>query len=45
MKKTAISIALLVAVGLPVYNYAQTQANVPVTNTQKQVPLVQIIKN
>ncbi|WP_312397801.1 TonB-dependent receptor plug domain-containing protein, partial [Chryseobacterium sp.] len=44
MKKTAISIALLVAVGLPVYNYAQTQANVPVTNTQKQVPLVQIIK-
>ena len=44
MKKTAISIALLVAMGLPVQNYAQTQTNTPVTNNQTQVSLVKILK-
>ncbi|MBW7674290.1 SusC/RagA family TonB-linked outer membrane protein [Chryseobacterium chendengshani] len=44
MKKTAISIALLVAMGIPVQNYAQTQTNMPVTNNQGQVSLVKIIK-
>ncbi|HEX7869351.1 MAG TPA: TonB-dependent receptor plug domain-containing protein, partial [Chryseobacterium sp.] len=44
MKKTAISIALLVAMGLPVQNYAQTQTNMPVTNNQGQVSLVKILK-
>jgi TonB-dependent SusC/RagA subfamily outer membrane receptor len=44
MKKTAISIALLVAVGLPVHNYAQTQAGTPVANNQRQVSLVKILK-
>ncbi|MDR6157857.1 hypothetical protein QF023_001373 [Chryseobacterium sp. SLBN-27] len=44
MKKTAISIALLAAMGLPVSNYAQTRAEAPVTNNQKQVSLVKILK-
>jgi len=44
MKKTAISIALLAAMGLPVLNYAQTQASTPVTNNQGQVSLVKILK-
>lgn len=44
MKKTAISIALLAAMGLPVLNYAQTQASTPVTNNQRQVSLVKILK-
>ena len=44
MKKTAISIALLVVMGLPMQNYAQTQTNVAVTNNMSQISLVKILK-
>ncbi|WP_083206668.1 SusC/RagA family TonB-linked outer membrane protein [Chryseobacterium sp. CBo1] len=44
MKKTAISIALLMAMGIPAFNSAQTQVNTPVSNNQRQESLVKILK-